>query len=685
VHTAFKHALVSDEWKARKARLIEDLRSGSEELAGYMDKEKTLRRLQSQILQNEADHTKTLSQFAEDERMLRSDLAHCEGTHADLMHSLSLDFESLRSQQIAAERAITAQDIRRAKAAGDRVLQKLMGGLRKGIAALRQHLTRKPKHESEAFAIACGHVETNHQAETKRARTMLDARIEELKTIIGRAAECGCDGTAKIIAQIEAQTSKDNDVLRACLTRTGRRIAERTIELFAVNDRSWTSDGLVCDCAKELDVAHAKNARMLSEYLDKQTGDVVVAARAETRVIDLFVRKGNVMVDLIKRVYRDRISGESLEYTKTKLKRPRRLSNSEVTDTFAMGRFQREFYRLLPGGCPPELVRPKRKLKTAEEMETHHRHRHGRGMHHPQTGSSHHRHHRSRASAKGERGEGEAADYYDSDYEGYSRSSSAGEEEKAEQTGEVTSVPPERASGNSSASSVSGDEHKPHRHRARQSAGHNSEVEDENESPGISIALSFPPAGGSASQRKTPHFGHDRPHRRGNRRHGSFATAALDGSNKRFAFSPRAFAPPMKLEDPGHPPPNSILFAVISATGSSGAEQAFVLTKGESTPVKLSSSTNALPNTTASFVIAAAEADDDESSQRRLIGRHAAEWLPSSRLSLQGEKQATSLPSFPSSMHTHHHKLPAILVADREIAKLIKTPLSRRRMVKFFQ
>ena len=347
IQNARRHDLLLEEWAKKREAILEETDKVEEELKGYLDKENGEAVITKKAAQCDLEYEKLSAKYVEMMREVGEEAGISARNDEAILRSLEQELTSARSQQLAKESALTRNEIRKAKIAGERRVQRHRAEATAEISSLRQNLKKKmdvrsrrtkrgkaaqePPVDAEKILLErCSEcVEKGHQATMGRIKGVFDQEVEELKQILEAYLGCGTVSIEREVESIKRDHAKAVDVAQANMARLGQRSAERNLELAGVNAKVVTMEGLVDDYLKQWKQLDDEHTRLMLMSMDASTESAEAEKiRRETEVMDRFVEKATYIIDVLKKKLAFRVRSDTFNYLHRGLKRSK--SQSDV-------------------------------------------------------------------------------------------------------------------------------------------------------------------------------------------------------------------------------------------------------------------------------------------------------------------------------------------------------------------
>lgn len=296
IQKARKKKIMTEEWKARKARLEQQIATTTAAYESFRDAEKAAAELGRQDAAQEAAMKKMEAQYTEDLRMVSAEAAISERNNKSMMSQLEKDLVQQRTRALQSEKTQTNRELQASKAQADRELAKIrndkMAKLR-DVERLLKRATNVMKPQDFLDTIS-----NFYKADRERLSVNLETIVGGLRELVERHKTTLGSSTQLEIDRITKLNEMQKEILKTSKVRISQRMSERQLELMSITDMLVTVNGIVEDIQKECDVAEATNKENERNFnLAVESRDASVAAlRKEIESADLFITKASTMV-----------------------------------------------------------------------------------------------------------------------------------------------------------------------------------------------------------------------------------------------------------------------------------------------------------------------------------------------------------------------------------------------------
>ena len=296
IQKARKKKIMTEEWKARKARLEQQIATTTAAYESFRDAERAAAELGRQDAAQEAAMKKMEAQYTEDLRMVSAEAAISERNNKSMMSQLEKDLVQQRTRALQSEKTQTNRELQASKAQADRELAKIrndkMAKLR-DVERLLKRATNVMKPQDFLDTIS-----NFYKADRERLSVNLETIVGGLRELVERHKTTLGSSTQLEIDRITKLNEMQKEILKTSKVRISQRMGERQLELMSITDMLVTVNGIVEDIQKECDVAEATNKENERNFnLAVETRDASVAAlRKEIESADLFITKASTMV-----------------------------------------------------------------------------------------------------------------------------------------------------------------------------------------------------------------------------------------------------------------------------------------------------------------------------------------------------------------------------------------------------
>jgi hypothetical protein len=314
---ARRSQMMQEDWKENRAPLMADVESAENELRGYLDGNETLFRLAMVIAEQENEYAKTLEAFETKRSQIDGDLSVTERHRDKVMRSFQQELANVRSQQLALQRNLTQQEVRKSRVHIDRVIQKFKTESRLAFKAVERAVRLKERDSEHAeLNRILGEFADNHRQSYDRTRTILDIWLEDTEAMIKRYEGVGSDGVDQEIVIVWNEHSKFVSLTQAQGTRVKQRTAERELELNDLASRIRLTEGIIQDYAKPCEDLAAEHRDLVEAFFEWEPEKVTELNCKMDRQIGQFIRKGNAILNVLMAMMESAIKVERLPLLK---------------------------------------------------------------------------------------------------------------------------------------------------------------------------------------------------------------------------------------------------------------------------------------------------------------------------------------------------------------------------------
>lgn len=337
-----RHKLISEEWKDKKVQLHQQIEDTQHELDQYAQKDKVMAQVNKELAQNDIELARLQERYNEEIRMLGEEDNISTQTHEIMLNQLQKELQLNRAASLAKEKEKTRKMLKHQKVVGDKKYMNFKKELSTNIHELQANLKKRREENQqpsksnqkgkkgkqvekkpEAPPVSPRNAEIaknlrqmqligeSHIAGVVTVRNSIEAEIEEMRACITRFHEHATVILAKKLHDIKLANDKIKDTLQANKERLNQRIAERNLELYSVNARVNTFEGVVGDFDVQLDQSQEDNKSLTEKSLEHLNTGIFAPIRDEIVAIQNFNDKGLFIVAKLTDMLNFKVNSET--------------------------------------------------------------------------------------------------------------------------------------------------------------------------------------------------------------------------------------------------------------------------------------------------------------------------------------------------------------------------------------
>ena len=267
VQKAKRQKYVVEEWKKKKQSMLDEIDTLSHEYAAFKNEEKSV--LHGDITKKakaaDDEFAKAEEKWKEEIRLVEEDKNVSTSNMMTMMKQLEKDLDAAQSSALSAERKKTISSTRTAKGSSDRTIAKFQNFRQKSKRSLEMSLRKKGMTIQKAIEVMAN----DHKEDLEVLNTTFKSILNEMREILTRKKDAESLNTDLIIKRLNDKIENIRQTTLNAKTRITQKIADREIELQALQNHITTVQGVVSDIFLESSEAE-KRQRTLENELQQR-------------------------------------------------------------------------------------------------------------------------------------------------------------------------------------------------------------------------------------------------------------------------------------------------------------------------------------------------------------------------------------------------------------------------------
>ncbi|OHT11905.1 hypothetical protein TRFO_18489 [Tritrichomonas foetus] len=276
----------------KKEKIDAEFLEIQKEILIYKDPQKHLPIIKKTIAANDKEFKKKKAEFEDELLKLNQEISMTDLNAVSMFAALETELANARNSELNHEKNQTTQELKRFKISQDRLLAKFKKDEENSIKMLEKVLKNNPADPVESLT-------TDHITSTIRRKDIFDALIQDLKDICANRKKVLSMTYRNQMKEIRSKSNYQAQVLRSYLARMKTQLAERDIEISAIESRAITQEDLIYDIMETIIDMHGgdpeENARMRREM------------RRNLEKDNKFLSKGNYLIKKMKNFLDERM------------------------------------------------------------------------------------------------------------------------------------------------------------------------------------------------------------------------------------------------------------------------------------------------------------------------------------------------------------------------------------------